>query len=80
MVIAFVGIKTGKGEQLNLLKIIEDELKRIPGVLEAYRVFGRYDLIAKIEVESLEKLSSIIVDKIRAISGVESTETFVAMS
>lgn len=80
MVIAFVGIKTGKGEQLNLLKIIEEELKKIPGVLEAYRVFGRYDLIAKIEVESLEKLSSLIVDKIRTIDGVASTETFVAMS
>ncbi|MEM3522860.1 MAG: Lrp/AsnC ligand binding domain-containing protein [Candidatus Bathyarchaeia archaeon] len=80
MVIAFVGIKAGKGEQLNLLKIIEDELKRIPDVLEAYRVFGRYDLIAKIEVESLEKLSSIVVDKIRAINGVNSTETFVVMS
>jgi DNA-binding Lrp family transcriptional regulator len=37
----------------------------------------RYDLMAIIDVETLEEVNQIITEKIRAIKGVQSTETFI---
>jgi len=40
-------------------------------------VFGRYDLVAHVEAPTLEELSRIITDKIRAIAGVSTTESLI---
>jgi DNA-binding Lrp family transcriptional regulator len=74
---AFVLIKVGTGTHLNFAKSTKEEIAKIEGVTEVYGVFGRYDIIAKIETPTLEHLSSVIADKIRSISGVISTETLV---
>jgi len=77
MVTAFILIKVGSGEQLNFAKSAKEEISKIKGVIKVYGVFGRYDLIAQIEAPTLEDLSRIITDKLRAISGVLSTESLV---
>jgi len=77
MVTAFILIKVGSGEQLNFAKSAKEEISKIKGVVKVYGVFGRYDLIAQIEAPTLEELSRIITDKLRAISGVLSTESLV---
>ena len=43
----------------------------------AYAVFGRYDLVAMVEGESIEDITSIIVEDIGAIDGVANTETLI---
>lgn len=77
MVTAFILVKVGSGEQLNFAKSAKEEISKINGVVRVYGVFGRYDLIAEVEAPTLEELSRIITDKLRAISGVLSTESLV---
>jgi DNA-binding Lrp family transcriptional regulator len=77
MVTAFILVKVGTGEQLNFVKSVKEEVSKIKGVAKVYGVFGRYDLLAQVEASSLEELSRIIIDKMRAINGVLSTESLV---
>ncbi len=77
MIAAFVLIKVGTGEQLNFAKSAKEEMMKIEGVTKVYGVFGRFDIIALVEAQNLEELSRIITDKIRAISGVLSTESLI---
>lgn len=44
-------------------------------VVEVYPLFGDYDLIAKIEGESVEALGRVVLYKIGALPGVVHTET-----
>jgi len=77
MVTAFILVKVGTGEQLNFAKSAKEEMSKIKGVTKVHGVFGRYDLLVQIEASSLEELSRIIMDKMRAIPGVLSTESLV---
>jgi len=77
MVEAFVLIRVGTGEELNFARTVIEEISRIKGVKEVYGVFGRYDLIAKVETKTLEDLGNLVTDKIRGIKGVLTTETLV---
>jgi hypothetical protein len=40
-------------------------------------VFGRWDLVADIEAPDLPTMTNVVVGKIRAVPGVQSTETLV---
>jgi len=77
MVMAFVLVKVGTGEQLNFVKSVKEAMEKVKGVKKVYGVFGRYDLIVHVEAPSLEELSRIITDKMRAIQGVLSTESLI---
>jgi len=74
---AFVLVKVGTGEQLNFAKSAKEAMEKINGVKKVNGVFGRFDLIAQVEAPSLEELSRIITDKMRAIPGVLSTEALI---
>jgi DNA-binding Lrp family transcriptional regulator len=75
MVMAFVLIKLGTGEYLSHAKSAKEEIAKIKGVAKVYGVFGRYDLVAQVEASTLEELSRIITDKMRAVAGVLATES-----
>ena len=77
MVMAFILVKVGTGEQLNFAKSAKEAMEKIKGVKNVYGVFGRFDLIVQVEASTLEELSRIISDKIRAIAGVLSTEALI---
>jgi DNA-binding Lrp family transcriptional regulator len=77
MMMALVLIKLGTGEQLSLAKSAKEEIAKMKGVVKVYSVFGRYDLVAHVEASTLEELSRIITDKIRAIVGVSTTESLI---
>jgi len=77
MVTAFILVKVGTGEQLNFARSAKEAMEKINGVKKVYGVFGRFDLIAQVEASTLEELSRIISDKIRAIAGVLSTEALI---
>jgi DNA-binding Lrp family transcriptional regulator len=53
------------------------ELKKTPNVTEVYAVYGVYDVIVKVEAESMEKLREAIATKLRRISGIKSTLTMI---
>ncbi len=54
---------------------VYNELSKEPEIIELQPLLGKYDLIAKIEAKYYEKLGSIIINKIRSISGVVATKT-----
>lgn len=74
---AFVLIRAGTSESLNFMKTIKEEIRGIKGVKEVYGIFGRYDLLARVETKTLEDLGNLVTDKIRGINGVLTTETLV---
>lgn len=54
-----------------------EELKKTSNVTEVYAVYGVYDVIVKVEAESMEKLREAIATNLRRISGVKSTLTMI---
>ncbi len=55
------------------------ELKGLEEVKEIHGVFGVYDIIAKVETDTTEKLHETIAFKIRKIDNIRSTLTLMAM-
>lgn len=80
MINAFIGVNISPEEayvDLAGITIIADAICELNGVKEVHGVFGRYDLIASIEVESIEELNDLVTKSIRGIQGIQSTETFI---
>jgi len=49
----------------------------MPRVANAYTVFGKFNLIVEEEASDLAELARLVADKIRSVSGVVSTETYI---
>ena len=54
-------------------------LKDIDEVKEAYMVYGVYDIIARIQTETMQELKDIISWKIRRLDKVRSTLTMIVV-
>ena len=52
-------------------------VKTYPEVKEVILTYGEYDLIVKVESNSLEDLDHFIFNKLRATDGVEATTTLI---
>ena len=75
MATAFVLLNTeldAETEVLNGLKMI-DEVK------ETHLIYGVYDIIARIEAESMEELRKVIGWKVRRLTRVRSTITMICL-
>jgi DNA-binding Lrp family transcriptional regulator len=59
---------------------IYNKLLKIPQIVELHPLFGEYDLIAKIDAKDFEELGTIIVNKIRSITGVLDTKTLTGLT
>ncbi|NWG08976.1 MAG: Lrp/AsnC ligand binding domain-containing protein [Nitrososphaerales archaeon] len=75
MPMAFVLINAELGAEEELIK----ELKKIDNVREVYVVYGVYDIIAKIEANSMEKVKETVTWKIRRLDKVRSTLTMIVV-
>jgi len=53
------------------------QLKTLNEVEESYVSYGVYDLIIKVKAETMEKLKEVVTSRIRAISQVRETLTFI---
>ncbi|MEM2855965.1 MAG: Lrp/AsnC ligand binding domain-containing protein [Candidatus Nitrosocaldaceae archaeon] len=58
---------------------VVDELKKIENVKEVYAVYGAYDVIAKVESDSMDKVKETITWKIRRLENVRSTLTMIVI-
>ena len=61
------------------LKYIVKQLKSLDGVREVHGTFGAYDILAKIESDTVEKLRETITWKIRKIDKIRSTLTLMGI-
>jgi len=75
MAIAFVLINADLGTERDIL----NELKKIKNVKEAYFVYGVYDIIAKVEADSMDKVKETVTWKIRRLANVRSTLTMIVI-
>lgn len=57
---------------------VHEKLVGHPNVKEAYRVYGEYDLIVRVEVDSIEELDRFHDNVLRKIREIELTETLIA--
>ena len=71
--IAFVLINTEIGSESEVLKV----LKKVNGVKEAYSVYGVYDIVAKVQAETMDKLKELVTWHIRRLDKVRSTLTMI---
>ena len=55
------------------------DVKKLSQVKAVETVYGEYDMLINVEIETLEALDSFIFDTIRTIKGVESTTTLITM-
>ncbi|RLG81370.1 MAG: Lrp/AsnC family transcriptional regulator [Thermoprotei archaeon] len=72
---AVVLINTDIGTEEEVL----NTLGSIDGVVEAYIVYGVYDIVAKVQASTTEALKEIISSKIRKIPKVRSTLTMIVV-
>ncbi|HSF49911.1 MAG TPA: Lrp/AsnC ligand binding domain-containing protein [Nitrososphaeraceae archaeon] len=72
---AFVLLSTELGREEDIIK----DLKNFEEVKEVFRVYGVYDIIAKVESDTMDKVKGIITWKLRKLTGVKSTLTLIVM-
>lgn len=75
MTTAFVLINTGTGDEKEVLTA----LMNMPGVKEANPVYGVYDIIARLEAETMEDIKKTISSGIRRLNKVRSTITMIVV-
>ena len=68
-------INADLGTEEDLVK----ELKKIPNVTEVHVVYGVYDIIAKVEADTMEKVKETITWNIRRLEKVRSTLTMIVV-
>ncbi len=72
---AFVLINADLGAEEELVA----EVKKITNVTEVYVVYGVYDLILKVEADTMEKVKETITWHIRRLEKVRSTLTMIVV-
>jgi DNA-binding Lrp family transcriptional regulator len=72
--VAFIMCKLEAGQERDALS----RLREIAHVKDVYLTFGGWDIIVIAEASTFEKLSGLILEEIRSIKGIHSTETLVS--
>jgi DNA-binding Lrp family transcriptional regulator len=73
MVTGLVLVRLSAGKEKQTLKSI----KEIKEIAHVSAVYGRWDLVVHIEAEDLPDMTRVVVEKLRTIPGIQSTETLV---
>jgi len=75
MPMAFVLINAEIGSEEEVLK----ELKKVEGVVEAFVVYGVYDVVAKIRADTMDRLKDVVTWHVRRLNKVRSTLTMIVV-
>ena len=75
-VTCFILIKTHHGKN----KIVAKRLETVEEIVDLNEIFGRYDLLIKVQTESIKKLQEWIQNKLWIIEGISNTETLIVSS
>jgi len=72
---AYVLLRIKPGQDRSVFR----KVKKLKRVTEMDTVYGEYDLLIKVQVETMEDLDSFIFDTVRAIKGVERSTTLITI-
>jgi len=75
MPMAYVLINT---EPKNMETVVAT-LEKLDSVVEIFPVYGVYDVVAKIQAETMEKLKDIVTWNVRSLDNVRSTITMLIL-
>ena len=75
MAIAFVLVNVEIGAEVEVI----GDLRPIPEIREAHRVYGVYDIIAIVEAPTMQELKDVVSFKIRSLDRVHSTMTMIVV-
>lgn len=67
----FLRVKLGTSDQ------VLDDLRQILQVHEAYLLYGRFDIIAKVKASTMQELKLVITQTIRQMQHARSSQTMV---
>ncbi|MGY5875028.1 MAG: Lrp/AsnC ligand binding domain-containing protein [Candidatus Thorarchaeota archaeon] len=56
-------------------QVVLEKIKSLDETLEAYIIFGAFDIIVKAEFKSHDDLSEYVVEKLRSIEEISDTQT-----
>jgi Lrp/AsnC family transcriptional regulator, leucine-responsive regulatory protein len=76
-VMAYVFVAFSNEGGLSQRKLAE-EISRTRGVYEVSVISGEWDMLLKVRADSVEEIGRLVVDRLRAMKGVEKTETCVS--
>ncbi|MDG6901613.1 MAG: Lrp/AsnC family transcriptional regulator [Nitrososphaerota archaeon] len=76
-VTAYIFVSFRSEGSLSQRKLAED-ISRIAGVYEVAVISGEWDMLLKVRAASVEEIGGLVVDKLRAMKGIEKTQTCVA--
>jgi DNA-binding Lrp family transcriptional regulator len=68
---AFLFVNVDAGAEKEIVK----SLREVPEVKESYVVYGVYDVVAKIETDTMDRLKEVITWKVRRLDKIRSTLT-----
>jgi len=74
MVISYTLARVKPAQDVVVYRIVKD----LPSVKEVITTYGEFDLIIKIEVDSLAALDDFVFNKLRVIDGIDSTTTLIS--
>lgn len=69
--VVFLNIDIGSEDK------IMEQLAVIPEVKAVYFVYGPYDIVIKIEAPDIDKIRSVVRERVRKIEGIRSTTTLI---
>ena len=72
---AFVFITTNPSS----MPVVLENIRAIEGVTEADMVYGVFDVVAKVQTETMDQLKHIVAYKIRSLANVLKTDTLLAV-
>jgi len=75
MIKAYVLLRVKPGMDRSVFKTV----KKLKQVKDLETVYGEYDLLMKIQVETMDDLDAFIFDTARTIQGVERTTTLITI-
>ena len=75
MFMAYSLIRVEMGKKNRVVEV----LRRVPEVKEAFLLDGVYDIVAKIEKESIEELKDIVTSKIWSLNYLRLSETMICV-
>ena len=73
MPLAFVLLNTNVGSEIDVLR----ELKKIESIKDAVLVYGAYDIVVRVESNSIKELNQTVTWKIRKMDYVTETQTMI---
>lgn len=75
MPMAYVLINTEPKHMENVVSTLE----KLDAVVEIFPVYGVYDVVAKVQADTMEKLKDVVTWKVRSLDEVRSTITMLIL-